>query len=274
MRVLRIAAVAPRARRRAAGASAPAAATTGVPDADLVPPSRPRGEVPAARQAGPARARVARVSPAPPPLGGSRASARARRPGRPASAGRRRRFRISRRPCARPTAGPRRPPPWARAPARPAPRRSPVGSRGRTRWRRRAAATGGGAPRAVCGGVASRASREHGALEVERGDGLELVRQLRAHAVPLALRAEENAAVFFVSRDFGTRFEEAHFSSRGGGADFENARRARVREDVPCGTGRSRLRPGPRRRRVCGSGARGRVGEGQDARGASGGARI
>ena len=65
MRVLRIAAVAPRARRRAAGASAPAAATTGVPDADLVPPSRPRGEVPAARQAGPARARVARVS-APP----------------------------------------------------------------------------------------------------------------------------------------------------------------------------------------------------------------
>jgi hypothetical protein len=52
---------------------------------------------------------------------------------------------------------------------------------------------GGGAARAVGGGVASRPSREHRALEVERGDGLELVRQLRAHAVPLALRGEGNA---------------------------------------------------------------------------------
>ena len=72
-----------------------------------------------------------------------------------------------------------------------------------------------------------------------------------------------------MSRD-SFRFEEALFDEalrgtpRGGGADFENARRARVREDVPCGTGRSRLRPGPRRRRVCGSRARGRVRAGQD----------
>jgi hypothetical protein len=58
--------------------------------------------------------------------------------------------------------------------------------------------------------------------------------------VPLALRAEENAAVFFVSRDFGTRFEEALFSSRDAAR-----RRCGFRKRAACeGAGRRTLRYG------------------------------